>query len=100
MFLCALAQLAIATHTTPIFCFFPPCHVPFVVFGDSFDVTFFIYLLSATAAHSPLWLTQRFRRILGSPVLGTACIEQPGAHSLKIRRMDIFINRLDCACEA
>ena len=65
-------------------------------------VRFFIYLHSATAAHKSLM--RLIRRLVESPVLGTACLEHPAAHSLKIllpeRRMDICIIRLDCSCEA
>ena len=67
----------------------------FVAFGDSFDVRFFISLHSATAAHNLLLLMQLFRHLVESPVLGTACLEQPAAHSLKIhlpeRRMDNYL---------
>ena len=103
VFLCGAAHSDLATNTIPILFIFV-WHVLFVAYGDSFDVRSFIYLHSATAAHNLLLLMQLFRRLVESPVLGTACLEQPAAHSLKIhlpeRRMDICIIRLDCACEA
>ena len=101
IFLCGAAQSDLATNTKPMFS--SAWHVLFVAFGDSFDVRFFISLHSATAAHNLLLLMQLFRRLVESPVLGTACLEQPAAYSLKIhlpeRHMDICIIRLDCACE-
>ena len=103
IFLCGAAHSDLATNTIPILFSFA-WHVLFVAFGDSFDVRFFISLHSATAAHNLLLLMQLFRRLVESPVLGTACLEQPAAHSLKIllpeRRMGICIIRLDCACAA
>ena len=102
--LCHFTHKDSATNTTPnsrisAFLF----ALMFAFFGDFCDARF-IFLHSATAAHNLLLLMQLIRRLVESPVLGTACLEQPAAHSLKIhlpeRRMDICIIRLDRACEA
>ena len=101
IFLCGAAHSDLATNTIPALFSFA---FLFVAYGDSFDVRFFIYLHSATAAHNLLLLMQLIRRLVESPVLGTACLERPAAHSLRIhlpeRCMDICIIRLDRACEA
>ena len=94
--LCPSAHSDIAPDTMPILLSF----VTLSLFAC--HVRFFIYLHSATAAHKRLM--RLIRRLVESPVLGTACLEHPAAHSMKIllpeRRMDICIIRLDCSCEA
>ena len=100
-FLCGAAHSDLATNTIPILFTFVLLS-PFVAYGDSFAVRFFAYLHSATAAHNLLLLMQLIRRLVESPVLGTACLEQPAAHSLKIhlpeRRMDNYLYHLAGPC--
>ena len=72
IFLCGAAHSDLATNTIPALFNFA---FLFVAYGDSFDVRFFIYLHSATAAHNLLLLMQLIRRLVESPVLGTACLE-------------------------